>query len=141
MPLRSDFPAPPKDLGHVGLELWKHLWADGVYDAAGRMLAGQICRLADRCERYATILADDGYTWLEIREDRGDPSKMVLVINSVAAEERQATMALKSALAELRNTREGSGPVNHSREGKRETRDVLAKIAESIAAKQAAAQD
>jgi hypothetical protein len=69
---------------------------------AHRVLIEEACRIADRMEALDRLLQGDAADWVELVEAKGDPDRLVVVIDSALSEARQHAMAYKQILAELR---------------------------------------
>lgn len=83
-----------------GRALWESLTAARSFDAAGELLAGEACRIADRLERLDRLLRGDAGDWSQIVEVPGSGT-LVLVIDSALSEARQQQNALRQIFATL----------------------------------------
>jgi hypothetical protein len=78
--------------------LWADLTAARSFDAAGELLVGEACRVADRLERLDRLLRGDVGDWAQVIDVRGT---VVLVIDSALSEARQQQNALRQLFATL----------------------------------------
>lgn len=92
--------APPAGLGERGLQLWTDM-AGLKFGPAHVLLLERTCRMADRLARMDGLL--DGGDWLTLAEVPGSGGNEVrVVVDRALSEIRQHDIALKLAVAELR---------------------------------------
>lgn len=89
----------PPDLAERGAALWRDVTKLGQLDAAGRVLLHEACRITDRLEQLARVLAGDAETWARIETERG--GDLVLTIDSAMTEARQQQTTLRLLLGQL----------------------------------------
>ena len=93
-------------LGRRGRRLWEQVTADGPeLRPTERVLLEEACRIADRLDKLDRLLSGDAGDWLALAEDRGDPERLVIVVDRALSEARQQAAVLKQVLAELRQSR------------------------------------
>lgn len=90
---------PPDDLEDRGAALWVEVACLGELDAAGRVLLHEACRITDRLEQLARVLAGDADTWARIETERG--GELVLTIDGAMTEARQQQTTLRLLLGQL----------------------------------------
>jgi len=89
--------------------LWREEGGDRL-TGARRALLEEACRIADRLDKLDRLLSGDAADWLTLVEDRGDPERLVVVIDRPLAEARQQATALKQIVSELRQGAAASRP-------------------------------
>lgn len=89
----------PPDLADRGAGLWLEVTKAGQLDAAGRVLLHEACRVTDRLEQLARILAGDADVWARIETERG--GDLVLAIDDAMTEARQQQTTLRLLLGQL----------------------------------------
>lgn len=82
-----------------GQALWDALAPS--LDTARRILLDEACRLTDRLDALARLMAGDGETWAWIRAGRDDDAPSQLVINSAMSEARMTATVLRQIVSEL----------------------------------------
>lgn len=112
------------DLGTRGCRLWRQLTDGAELQPAERVLAEEACRLADRLDRLDAILRGDEDAWMRFRVNE-DGTEVTVTLDKALSEARQQQVALKTLLAELRQSR-GSKPQEQPKQ-EASRRDELAK--------------
>lgn len=108
--------------GRRGQALWDECTADQEYDAAGRVLLEEACRIADRLDRLEALIAGDDREWARIEFTvRGDRKEVRLVFDDALAEARQQANALRQIVTTLK-----LGSVTDKKTGELSALDQLA---------------
>lgn len=103
---RDGVTATPPGLGVRGRRLWLQVTGGGPeLRPTERVLLEEACRIADRLDKLDRLIGGDAADWLALVEDRGDPERVVVVIDRALSEARQQAAVLKQLLAELRQSR------------------------------------
>ncbi|MGX4657092.1 hypothetical protein ACWCHM_26085 [Micromonospora sp. SCSIO 07396] len=98
------------ELGSRGLRLWQQVAAEpGELKPSERVLLEEACRVADRLDVIDRILRGDEDAWMRLHSANDDGSIVKVVLNQALAEARQQQIALKTLLAELRQSRSAGG--------------------------------
>ncbi|MGZ4621470.1 MAG: hypothetical protein ACXVGF_04725 [Blastococcus sp.] len=93
----------PVGLGARGQALWAELASEREFDAAGRVLAEEACRMADRLDRLHALISGDDREWARVEFSvRGDRKEIRLVFDDALAEARQQANALRQIVTSLR---------------------------------------
>lgn len=104
---------PPQDtFGPRGRDLWRSQQPKGGepdLSAAERVLLEEACRLADRLDTLDQILRGDTMAWLRVSVPEGSDVG-TLIVDKALSEARQQQVALKTLLAELRQSRATRSP-------------------------------
>jgi DNA-binding transcriptional LysR family regulator len=108
--------------GRRGQALWDESTAGQEFDAAGRVLLEEACRIADRLDRLEALIAGDDREWARIEFTvRGDRKEVRLVFDDALAEARQQANALRQIVTTLR-----LGTVTDKKTGELSALDQLA---------------
>jgi hypothetical protein len=108
--------------GRRGQALWDECTSGQEFDAAGRVLLEEACRIADRLDRLEALIAGDDREWARIEFTvRGDRKEVRLVFDDALAEARQQANALRQIVTTLR-----LGTVTDKKTGELSALDQLA---------------
>ncbi|MGH3096954.1 MAG: hypothetical protein ACRDMV_13265 [Streptosporangiales bacterium] len=88
-------------LGRSGAELWDRIMADQTPGPVQAVLLLEACRITDRLDALDRQLR--GEDWLRFRHD-GSGVEVTVYVDKVLAEAREQAVALKTILAELRQS-------------------------------------
>lgn len=104
MPPRARGTTPPPTLGERGRKVWAAITATHELDPAGRVLAEEACRIADRLESLDAILRGDVDTWAVITDEytAGGKRTVKVVLDDALGEARQQALAFRALMATLK---------------------------------------
>lgn len=92
---------PPRDLLRRGTELWMATVNGREADAAWLVLLHEACRMADRLDDMAQLLAGDIQVWARIELPDLDGKPCVLIFDDALAETRQYVNTLRQLTTTL----------------------------------------
>lgn len=90
-----------RSFGPMGQRLWRECDGDRATGTRWALIV-EACRIADRLDKLERMLGGDSRDWLSIVEDKGNPERLMVVVDKLLAESRAQAVALKQIVSELR---------------------------------------
>src|SRR5689334_13168041 len=83
--------------------------AAAEFNPAELVLLEEACRITDRLDRLDKVLTGEAEDWLDLRQRKGSPEVLEIVVDSALSEARQQANVLKQLVAALRIPDEATG--------------------------------
>lgn len=91
----------PAFLQAAGRRLWDAVTAELDLSPSAKVILTEACRMTDRCEKMAAVLANKRTFWFEVDGLDAVEDGVQVVVNSMISESRQLTSAIRQALASI----------------------------------------
>lgn len=91
----------PERLGRSGLTLWEGLSTVRLFNPAELVVLVELCRMADRLDRFDAVLSGEVDAWLRLTH-RLQTEDYELVVDDAAAEARQLAATFERLAASLK---------------------------------------
>lgn len=93
-------PDGPSGLGERGQRVWDGLRKARAFNAAEVVILEELCRTADRLDRFEAVLSGDAETWMRLTHGTRTED-YELIIDEAAAEARQLAQTFERLAASL----------------------------------------